>query len=61
MKPNIGQSNVREPFPDFTDGADDFRQTNSVVEQFGVQVSSATFKSTSVADELTNTGNSSLQ
>ena len=35
IKPNIGQSNVREPFPDFTDCADDFRQTNSVVEQFG--------------------------
>ena len=33
MEPNIGQANVREPFPDFADGADDFRQANSVVEQ----------------------------
>ena len=35
MKPNIGQSDIGKPFPDFADGADDFRQANSVVEQLG--------------------------
>ena len=35
MKPNLGQSKIRKPFPDFADSADDFRQANSVVEQLG--------------------------
>ena len=35
MKPDPSQSDVGKPFPDFADGADDFRQANPVVEQLG--------------------------
>ena len=35
MKPDRSQSDVRKPFPDFADGANDFRQANPVVEQLG--------------------------
>ena len=33
MKPDRGQSDVGKPFPDFADGANDFRQAAPVVEQ----------------------------
>ena len=35
MQPDRSQSDVGKPFPDFADGANDFRQANPVVEQLG--------------------------
>jgi hypothetical protein len=33
MEPHVGQANFREPFPDLTNGASDFGQSNSVPKQ----------------------------
>ena len=35
MKPDRSQADFGKPFPDFADGANDFRQANPVVEQLG--------------------------
>jgi hypothetical protein len=35
MKSYSRQASIGQPLPDFTDGADDFRQANPVIEQLG--------------------------
>ena len=34
-KPDRGQSGIGQPFSDFADGADNFREENTVIEQLG--------------------------